>query len=677
MQAGRIGIGIGTAVVVLALLAGGALGGFTGTIGDTNVASSGSLALSDEVPSVAGVTCSDNEASGAPATCPANLLNSGSIASSVSLAVKLTNLGTSPASVNVSASNIGAAQVADETAGGDTGLSYQGVTYLQPGALGGGFGLGFNGGGSVVNTIETITDPLDFTAIIWFKTSSSGAIFGFSNAYPNSGQTDADRMMWINAAGNLVVAINDAGTNREVTSNAAGYDNGAWHMAALISSVAGLSLKVDAVALKTTAAYTAPQNYSGYWHAGWAAANSWTTPPTSNFLNGDLAGFAIVPGAMTNAHLNTLHTEATWAAYDTAVEAYAPTQFWPMQDAGTTLYTGAVPGASSATTTPDVSGNGNAGTIEGGVTNLTTGPVGGESDAFNGTTGWVQTVSRYTNPQTFTETAWFNTVGSGTILSFEDMQGNTGISDWDRMIWVDPAGHLVAGVRPPPGAMDELVSTNTYNNGAWHLVTVTLSIAGWYMYVDGSLQASSGTVTAAQIYNGWWHIGWSNADAGWPDSPTSDFFPGDLAGVGVLSTALTGPEAVALHSSATFVGYSAGVMSYSPVSYWPMQDSSVASLVDLTLQLLSGATTSCLWPLGVGACPAPSGSYTLGGLSQAESGSFTLTSGASATLTVTELQTVPTYPSAVGLQVLCQMNVNGAESSWAVALQHPDSGSIL
>jgi hypothetical protein len=241
-----------------------------------------------------------------------------------------------------------------------------------------------------------------------------------------------------------------------------------------------------------------------------------------------------------------------------------------------TLDATCLPGASSPSTYPDASGNGNTATVEGGtgaVVPSASGPLGGSAITGNGTTGWLETANQITNPQVFTQLAWFKTTTSGSIISFSGHHGTAGGAPyaWDRMIYVSAGGHVVAGVYP--GSEQVIVSPNTYNNGAWHMAAVTLSPAGFFLYVDGSLVASNTSVTSTQAYNGYWHIGWSIAHRyTWPHAPSTDYWPGSLAGVSVLPTALSASQIHALYNSSNFAAYSSNVLALSPSSYWPLQE---------------------------------------------------------------------------------------------------------
>ena len=84
-----------------------------------------------------------------------------------------------------------------------------------------------------------------------------------------------------------------------------------------------------------------------------------------------------------------------------------------------------------------------------------------------------------------------------------------------------------------------LQSTGTYNDGNWHLATVTFSSAtGTNLYVDGILTAGNSSYNTAQNYAGWWMIGYSN---------TTYYFNGSLDDIAIYNTPLTAAQVYTLY----------------------------------------------------------------------------------------------------------------------------------
>ncbi len=218
------------------------------------------------------------------------------------------------------------------------------------------------------------------------------------------------------------------------------------------------------------------------------------------------------------------------------------------------------------------------GTGVGGLTYQANGALGGASVGFDGSSGYVQTANPVTNPQTFSLAAWFKTNGSGSIIGFTNGPA-TSATSWDRQIWIDSTGHVVFGVRN--NATSEIQSPASFNDGNWHFVVATLSPSGGMnLYVDGAPVASNSAVTSAQAYNGYWHLGWSNAGNGWPDPPTSGYFPGSLAQVAVFKTALSATQISQLGAQTTSTGFANQVTGDAPTSYWPLDQFSTAGLAN-------------------------------------------------------------------------------------------------
>jgi Concanavalin A-like lectin/glucanases superfamily len=203
-------------------------------------------------------------------------------------------------------------------------------------------------------------------------------------------------------------------------------------------------------------------------------------------------------------------------------------------------------GESSGTTATDSSSTPHNGIYQGGVTL----GVGGVTSAFeantavtlNGTSGYISNSYKWTNPQTFTLEAWVKTTTTqgGAILGFANLA--TGApGNYDRMIYMANSGQIYFGA----GANKTIYSPRSYNDGAWHLIDATFGPSGMALYVDGALVASNSTVTEAQIYNGYWHVGYDSL-GGWAAHPTSNYLAATIDEVAVYPTALT-PTRIAAH----------------------------------------------------------------------------------------------------------------------------------
>jgi hypothetical protein len=209
-----------------------------------------------------------------------------------------------------------------------------------------------------------------------------------------------------------------------------------------------------------------------------------------------------------------------------------------------------------------------------GLTYQSAGPLGTQSITTDGSTGWAETTKQYTNPETFTVLAWFKTsTATGSIIGFSNNQTTpSAATNYDRMLWIDPTGHVVWGVYN--GATYEVTSPSTYNNGAWHFVAASIGSAGEDLYIDGALVASSTNTSAQTGYGGWWSIGLSGVlNGGWTDTPTGAYFNGSLAQVAVIPSQLSAAQITTLNSDNTLATFSAGVTALTPANYWALNDS--------------------------------------------------------------------------------------------------------
>ncbi len=367
------------------------------------------------------------------------------------------------------------------------------------------------------------------------------------------------------------------------------------------------------------------QVYGGWWHLGWSnAGQGWPDSPTNSFFTGSLSDVTIYPKVVTLANITTLYAQTSETNFITAADLLTPNSFWSMQDTGTNLYTGSI-GASNPTFLDESNNPGtNTGNGIGTFSLDPNGVLGSPATLFNGTS-YIQTstgppTAFYSSPgpQTFSIAAWFKTTTSGSIIGFSNSQTDTGQSSWDRQLWIDPTGHLVFGLYP--NGIYELKSPNTYNDGNWHYVVVTVepvnaTNATVQMYVDGNLVAGStndetlpGSAggNPAQVYGGWWHLGWSNAGQGWPDSPTNSFFTGSLSDITIFSSVLSTANDSQLYAQTSQVNYLNAVRGTvaSSNSFWPLTAVVNSNIPCNYIGLTISGSSSCIYPNYSGSCPS-------------------------------------------------------------------------
>ena len=265
--------------------------------------------------------------------------------------------------------------------------------------------------------------------------------------------------------------------------------------------------------------------------------------------------------------------------------------------------------------------------------------------AFDGSTGWGESVKSFANPQTFSIAGWFNTSSAqGTLIGFSSTQTNTTSTSNDRELWIDSTGKLVWATASTSTTISEVTSPTTYNNGAWHFVVATIGAGNKdQLYVDGALVASS-TATAAYNYTGYWALGWGSelaATPAWTDKPTNAYFKGSLAGFAVVPSQLSATQVSTLYASTSQSIYNSAIAALSPTTYWSMTDAGTATYTGLLPSLAATAVKF----------------YDASGHSN---------TGAAGTGTVTTAASGPLGGTAVTLTGAAGSAVNGASSAASV-----------
>ncbi len=606
---------------------------------------------------------------------------------SSSATTTLTSVGKLNAtSSTVTSSSCGVAELADSESATDWGgtgpnnaLNFGGITYQAAGPLGS-QAVSLDGSTGWAETTTEYNNPESFTVLAWLRTSYSGALLGFSSEQDPYTPYFSDRLLWVDSTGKLVWGVYD-GADDEITSPSA-VDTGNWVFAAVTVGAAGVTMYVNGSQVAANSAYTAADNYLGWWTLGWADTSGWSDAPTYSFFTGSLAQVAVIPSQLSAANITTIYGEASAAAYATEINTFSPASYWPLTDSGSVPYPRTVPGTE---TLADSSGNANTGTASGGVTFGASGPTTlGTSSAISldGSTGYVETANSYAHPGGFSLVAWFKTTttSGGTIIGFDSSQNNeTGNpNSSDRLLWMDNTGHLVWGVYDN-SATDEITTTAAYNTGAWFQVVLEEGTAGAKLYVNDALVISNAAYTAGQNYTGYWHLGWGY-EVGWPDLPTSGYLNGSLSEVAVIPTLLTGTtsgtQIYTLYHETTTSALSSYIISLSPSAYWPLQDSAtnICGFSEITVQETLGATSTCVYPPeAVGtACPALSSSYLLTGLGT-RSSSVVAGSGSPVTITIKMELTVASGDPVWRLHILPDMAFGTSYRStlWSAGVSYP------
>ena len=318
------------------------------------------------------------------------------------------------------------------------------------------------------------------------------------------------------------------------------------------------------------------------------------------------------------------------------------------------------------------------------------GPMGQTAMGLDGSTGFGETLTSYSNPEGFTLLAWFKTTAPGTIASFTNTQYATATSRNDRSLWVDNAGNLVWSFNTV-NPTHEIRSATTVNTGAWVFAAATIGPAGATLYINGALAAST-ALTTARNYTGWWHLGWG-AESNWSDAPSSLYLNGSLAQVAVVPSQLTAAQVLSLTtaSASGVVAYDAAVSALTPTAWWQLADSGssaytgnvpaiaapACSHVWATVQTTRGASTACVYPVAAGACPAPSGTSVLSAMPV--SSLAAPLAGSPVTFVVTLRLSTTSVTGVAGLQLLPRLTISSSVTGtlWSASLSYPSASVEL
>jgi type II secretory pathway pseudopilin PulG len=266
------------------------------------------------------------------------------------------------------------------------GAQTYGTNAVTLGAAGpttlGSTGASFPGtGGSSIATSNTFNNPGSFSASLWFKTSTPGALAGATGNQSSVTTTGWDRNIWIDQAGHLVWSINDNNSLDEVASTAV-VDNGAWHQVVATYGQAGEDLYLDGVLVGSAAGATAAQPYAFYWHLGFADLQYWPdNQSSSDYFQGSMAQAAIFGSQLTLAQVQSLYQATSAANESTAILALSPGGYWPLNDLG------------GSTVIADQSTHANTGYVEGTFSLGTASDTGATTVTFASSTQSVCTVS--------------------------------------------------------------------------------------------------------------------------------------------------------------------------------------------------------------------------------------------------------------------------------------------
>ncbi len=234
------------------------------------------------------------------------------------------------------------------------------------------------------------------------------------------------------------------------------------------------------------------------------------------------------PSVSKTVSITNVATRRPTDRYGRAVFSARPSLYWPLDDA-------------RGRTAADLSGNGDIGNYS--VKGITYGApsrvegVSGRGITLNGSSGQIVASQPITNPTTYSEEMWFKTTTTegGYLMGFGTSPRGRSVSR-DRQVWISDDGQLNFGIYD--GQPLTIRSRGSYNDGKWHQVVATQGPVGLNLYVDGHLVSRKVTTRPPEGYLGYWRVGYEDA-AGWPDSPTNNYFAGTISDVAFYNSELS------------------------------------------------------------------------------------------------------------------------------------------
>ena len=306
--------------------AAGASSGGSGTLGETLDSS-----------------CSANDITGATTTCASslNLLAQPGYASNVSIA----NTGSVGEPVTIATSSCGVASLINLGSNGGPTLAHGGfslASYHMPQGPLGGVAISFGGKSqfaSLDGSAASGSDPL--TLLAWFEVAPTqgGAILSFGNSPTPTLATATNDVLWIDPSGYMVAGV-DQGSIAEVKSKSA-VNDGVWHLASLTVASRKTALYIDGRLQQEVSTPAAAMAQLGWWALGAGNMTGWPDSPATasgvSYLNGSLAGLAVLPVALTPSEIDHLSRSVDISSYDGTLSSYGPQDLWPLQDQGPTV----------------------------------------------------------------------------------------------------------------------------------------------------------------------------------------------------------------------------------------------------------------------------------------------------------------------------------------------------
>ena len=340
-----------------------------------------------------------------------------------------------------------------------------------------------------------------FSVAAWFKTSAD---FGSDVMIVNKGGFGSETAgqninygIWMNSAQKIKAGFESTSGTDYYTTSPNSYNDNQWHYVVVTYGGSTVILYIDGVQVASKSTSGASPDSAGTKPVR-VAANSRTTPPTSNFFIGEVDEVRV------------------WKDDLTATEqanAFAGTSFNPGDQV---LYL-------------DFSGG------DGGEYNYA------PSFTATGTNYFDTASSPSLQLSSFSVAAWFKTSTNFASESFIVNKGGVGSDsagqNQNYQISVTSAEVIKVGFETSTGADFFVSSPNTYNDNQWHYVVVTYDgSANLILYIDGVQVASKSTGGASPETSGTKPV---RIGANSRVTPPGNFFTGEVDEVRVWNDDLT------------------------------------------------------------------------------------------------------------------------------------------
>lgn len=160
--------------------------------------------------------------------------------------------------------------------------------------------------------------------------------------------------------------------------------------------------------------------------------------------------------------------------------------------------------------------------------------------AYFGEAAYAVSRHRTDGPETFSLESWVRTTSrAGGLLMGFGSSSKAKSSEHDRQLYLRTDGVLVYGLNPERDKT--LESSKPINDGKWHHVVATTSKSGSVLYVDGQAVSEDSSMTQAEDYRGYWHIGGDDL-SGFPRAPRNIYLDADIDNVVVYNNALSASQ---------------------------------------------------------------------------------------------------------------------------------------